>query len=359
MIRFLSVIVGFLIVLSSTSVEAQRKLYSARFTKKKHYWSIGGTLGGALYKGDIGPSNTFTAIDFGETKGNIGFFAMYRLLPRVSIRGGLNYISISGDDNNVGVNLSDGTVSLEGQQTPDYGRWKRNLHFRNRIVEAQLTAIFDLFPNRGVYYARPNVPIPYLIGGISIGYSNPQAIAPDTDQWGVSTGSGGDWVDLRPLQTEGKSYSPLVIGFPMGVGARMRVANRLDVAIEMLLRYTRNDYLDDVSGTYTDPAALSSPLARAMSDRSLETTAANTGASRGNVDQNIGRIYYNGYPMGNGYTPGEARGGEFAPNASGTPYDVYMTFGFHAYYIIPNSITTTAKFGRRYKFSKRRYKRRR
>ncbi len=336
-----------------SSAQAQRKLYNARFTKKKHYWSFGGTLGGSFYKGDIGPSNSFTAIDFGETQGSIGLFAMYRLLPRVSIRAGGSYISITGDDNNIDVNPNEPDFS-----SPDYGRWKRNLHFRNRLLELQATVIFDLFPNRGIYYARPTVPIPYLIAGISVAYSNPQAKAPATDQLGQSTGSGGTWVDLRPLKTEGQSYSPIVIGFPMGIGARMRVSNRVDVAFELLLRYTRYDYLDDVSGTYADPLSLSGPLARAMSDRSLEETAVLSEQVR-NPAQTVGTILYNGYPMGNGYFPGEARGGEFAPGASGTPYDVYMTFGFHAYYIMPNAVTSTAKFGRRYKFSRRKYGRRR
>jgi hypothetical protein len=43
---------------------------------------------------------------------------------------------------------------------------------------------------------------------------------------------------------------------PFGAGLRLRVSEKVTLAYEFSLRKTFTDYLDDVSTTYADPAAL-------------------------------------------------------------------------------------------------------
>ena len=61
---------------------------------------------------------------------------------------------------------------------------------------------------------------------------------------------------------------------------RAQLNKRWDFEFEVGYRYLFTDYIDDVSGLYVDLGALDSPLARAMSDRSREQVAADSGSPR-------------------------------------------------------------------------------
>jgi hypothetical protein len=115
------------------------------------------------------------------------------------------------------------------------------------------------------------------------------------------------WYYLRPLHTEGegfpeypkrKEYSLTQINFPMGVGLKYYVSDRVNVSFEILLRKSLTDYIDDVSTDYIDPDLFDkylSPqdaiIARKISDKangivdpSLTRNA--PGEIRGNPHQN-------------------------------------------------------------------------
>lgn len=70
-------------------------------------------------------------------------------------------------------------------------------------------------------------------------------------------------------------YSRFQIVLPVGIGARYKLTNNLDISMDIGYRHTFTDYLDDVSGEYVDLSGFGDPLANpdvilamAMSDKS-------------------------------------------------------------------------------------------
>ena len=111
----------------------------------------------------------------------------------------------------------------------------------------------------------------YLFGGVGGFYFNPKGKNPVT----------GEWVALQPLHTEGQGiigtrqpYKRFQVCIPMGLGFTFRLAPQWRLGIDLGLRKTFTDYIDDVSLTYVDPAMFAqsgSPnaaLSAIMSDKS-------------------------------------------------------------------------------------------
>ena len=104
----------------------------------------------------------------------------------------------------------------------------------------------------------------------------------------------GNDVELQQLGTEGQGtslsdkrpYRLNQISIPLGVGIKFNLRKRLAISIEYGIRKTFTDYLDDVSGDYVDPVALSAfngPLAGELSDPGLNNNGlSNIGFNRGN-----------------------------------------------------------------------------
>lgn len=143
----------------------------------------------------------------------------------------------------------------------------RNLESETKYYELAATAEWNL----AQYNVLDNkTTSPYLFAGIAGFYFNPRA---RTDY------GSNEWVDLRPLGTEGqtlggdqKSYNPFQIAIPFGVGFKIAVSKKLNLGCELGFRQTFTDYLDDVSGNYPDLAQLNekNPLASKLSFRTPE-----------------------------------------------------------------------------------------
>jgi outer membrane protein OmpA-like peptidoglycan-associated protein len=56
--------------------------------------------------------------------------------------------------------------------------------------------------------------------------------------------------NLRDVQTEGVEYGNTTLSFPIGVGLKFRVSDRININLEAQAVYTLTDYLDDVSDKY-------------------------------------------------------------------------------------------------------------
>ncbi|MEH0154212.1 DUF6089 family protein [Limibacter armeniacum] len=282
-----------------------------KFTRKKRYWSVGGTMNVSHYLGDVTPKSNTGSFDWDKTRPSFGGFVMKRFTPRVSGRLMLSEIIIAGDDANA------------KQNSENLGRYYRNLHFRNFITELSAMAVIDVFKNEGVYYRRKKIPIPYLSVGVAVFHHAPQAQDPNN----------GDWTNLRKLETEGESYSPISIAFPVGIGIRYKISNKMDIGVEALVRYTLTDYLDDVSGKYYNPNI--SEDAYQFAFRGHEKTTAD-GDPRDVPD--FIDIYNGGNPDYSTYQ-------EFAESQvdiRGDPdnKDVYMSFGVFLNYIFSSGVKT-------------------
>jgi hypothetical protein len=219
-----------------------------QFTKRKQYNSVGVTLTAMNYFGDITPKPSIPSLRFGATRPNLGVTFTHRFTPIISGRVGLSYGRITGSDEKAA-----DPNDAEGKY-----RYNRNMNFRNDIAELSVVGIVDLIPNRNNYIKRPDF-VPYVFGGVAGYAGNPKGEVTENNQFGLSVGS---FIALQPLKTEGKSYSKAGIAIPFGAGARYKLNKSFDLGFEIGFRKTFNDYLDDVSTTYTNYNNLTSQAAR-------------------------------------------------------------------------------------------------
>lgn len=305
-------LVLFVFVLLLTSVADVKGQF---FSRRKHYSSIGGGLCGMNYFGDIVPKDGMGSFDLGFTRPQLSFTYMRKFHPRFAIKGTFSWGRLQGDDYS----------SADPADESGKFRYARNLHFRNDIKELTGTFIVDLFENRGTFLKRPNI-IPYAFLGIGLIHHNPKARTP-VDQ-------GNEWVALKPLQTEERTYSLIQPVIPLGLGVRYKFNRNIDISFEIGYRYTFTDYLDDVSGLYKSFDSFDDPLAARMSNRTGEAVSAFKNEQRdasnlqtlygGTETVNVGG---QNFEVARGVDEGEVRGNS-ADN------DVYIVYGFHVTYIL-------------------------
>jgi Domain of unknown function (DUF6089) len=299
------------------------------FAKSKRYNAIGFSLNALNYYGDLAPKPNAISTDISFTRPGGAVSFMHRFGPRYSILSSFMYGTLRGSDAE-----SADAADLENAKY----RYQRNLSFRNNIKELSVLAYFDLYDNDATYISRVKW-TPYAYTGVVGLHHNPQAQAPAEDLQGNNLPQAGQWVDLRPLGTEGqyanlletdanygiKPYSKFQFAIPIGVGARFKLNDLMDLWVDIGFRYTFTDYLDDVSANYVDLGVLSDPLAKAMSYRSNELPA----------DQIPPLQSYQGrdqatYQVINGY------GSEFPSNVRGSKNDrdIYMVTSIKLTYIV-------------------------
>lgn len=290
--------------------------------KRNVYNAIGISLNAFNYFGDLSPSAKKLSTDFAFTRPAVGGSFVHRFGPRYQLVANFMLGGIKGADNK----------SADPNDEEAAYRYVRNLSFRNRIQEFSVVGQVDLFENQATYISRVKW-TPYLYAGVAIFHHNPQAQVPKTDLEGNSFSNAGDWVDLKPLKTEGTDYKLIQAAIPFGIGARFRINELMDISGEFGFRYTFTDYLDDVSKNYVDPAELDGELARAMAYRSNEVKP---GVST-KVDEIIADPY-----TADGYTT--VRGYGRAGDQRGTDKkDLYMVTTIRLTYII-NKNYHRAKF---------------
>ncbi len=315
----------------STNIYAQKTPPSQLIEK---YWSVGVQVNAFNYFGDLNPLKQYVSTKIEFTRPNFAINISKKMTRNLSIRASLGYGRIVGDD----------SQSANVKNLESVGRYGRNLHFRNDIFELAFVGIYEFKSSKGRFYRRSYL-TPYVMAGIAGIYHNPKAKTAES--------MGGNWVALQPLGTEGqgkqgyaKAYSLWQLAFPVGVGLRYRLNDKLDISAEIGFRITTTDHLDDVGGRYANLRDLDSDLARKMADRSAEPTSALTGQARdmaaltavvggatnmyGSNDDLGNLVPVAGYQRLLGYgLKGDVRGsGGFAKN------DMYVVTGFHLNYIL-------------------------
>lgn len=299
------------------------------FAKSKRYNAIGFSLNALNYYGDLAPKPNAISTDISFTRPGGAVSFTHRFGPRYSIMSSFMYGTLRGSD----AESADATDAENAKY-----RYQRNLSFRNNIKELSVLAYFDLFNNDATYLSRVKW-TPYAYTGVVGLHHNPQAQAPAQDLQGNILPQAGQWVDLRPLGTEGqysdllesdvnhgiKPYSKFQVAIPIGVGARFKLNELMDLWVDVGFRYTFTDYLDDVSGNYVDLGVLNSPLAKAMSYRSNELPTDQLPPLQSYVGRDLAT-----YQVINGY------GSEFKDNMRGSKNDrdIYMVTSVKLTYII-------------------------
>lgn len=133
-----------------------------------------------------------------------------------------------------------------------YGRYERNLSFKSKISELQLT--LEVHPLMFKDYDEEEPPSlsPYGIIGAGVFSFDPQA------------NLNGQWYSLQPLHLEGqgfaeypdrKQYQLTQFNIIGGLGLKYEINSTFNARLEFVHRFLFTDYLDDVSAVdYIDPA---------------------------------------------------------------------------------------------------------
>ncbi len=223
--------------------------------------------------GGAGVGRGFLAdTDFGFSRWTIGGFIRYKLIPSFAVKGSLNYIRLSGDDS----------------KSLNPARRARNLNFKNDILE--LLAIGEFYVYRindvggsGRYNTDFNI---YLYGGTGVFFNDPKG------QDEIS----GKWVALRPLETEGVSYSFINLTIPLGIGFNYTLNRKYRIGLEIGWRTTFTDRIDDISEFYAnDYDGISNKTSQelltlinndAEEGSEIELASFDAGSRRGNPENN-------------------------------------------------------------------------
>jgi len=216
----------------------------------QYNWDAGFSVGAANYLGDIG-GGMLTRRDFvadmkiAETKPAVAGFVRYKFGSVLSIKANLTWLRISGDD----------------KLSTNPARNARNLNFRNDVFELASEAQFcfyDIYDLGRSFRHRDNFRA--FIGlGMGVAYHNPKAFYE------------GGYVALRPLTTEGESYSKITAVIP-ATGGFYFTLDQYRIGFDLTWRTTFTDYLDDVSTNYADPSVLPNQLSIDLANRTDELT---------------------------------------------------------------------------------------
>lgn len=281
--------------------------------RKEYVFGIGaanflGELGGANQIG----TNFVKDLEFSMTRPSAAIGMRYKFAKRFAVKGGFYYQLVSGAD----------------RLTKEPYRNNRNLSFRSHLFEVSAQAEFYLTKEQqGHRYKIKNAKgmknydyQAYLFVGIGGFYFNPQAMYK------------GHWVNLQPLSTEGqglpggkKKYSRISVCIPYGIGAKYNLNKDWAIGLEIGVRKTFTDYIDDVSSVYYDNAALRAAkgdMAADLADPSLLNYPAELGGNATGAVQSA---------------TGEQRGDP-------KDKDAYMFLNVTASYKIPYKRRTRSKF---------------
>ncbi len=197
--------------------------YSFTVTAQKLHLNL--FAGVANYKGDL-QYNDRSGKQFSLKQPNFagGIGLEYELSEKLSTRLGVTMGKINANDKK------------------QLGQFERNLNFTSSIFDGMLALQY--------YILNPNKHFvsPYAFAGLAYFHFNPYTY--DTT---------GTKVFLQPLSTEGQGfvagrepYKLSQFSLPFGGGLKFSLSDNLRVGVELSLRKTFTDYLDDVSSTYVD-----------------------------------------------------------------------------------------------------------
>ncbi len=258
----------------------------AQSTESAAHLEAGITLGPSNFLGDLGGNAGrgtpfIKDNNFSMTKLAYGAFLSYHPNHFMAFRVALTRGILEGDD-----------AIIKRKGGLEEARKNRNSNFRSKMTEVLLMA--ELYPTTYLEYDANDTYKklrPYITMGIGAFRFNPQGFDAVTNQW----------VDLRPLRTEGqgfaeyptrKEYKLTQMNIPLGVGVKYFVNENMNVSFEIIHRKTFTDYIDDVSTNYIDPSLFynympldQAQLAERMANKSISNMYG-TGDKRGTATNN-------------------------------------------------------------------------
>ena len=186
-------------------------------------WELGIAAGGAGYMGDLNQNNPLLLSGI-----NAGIFVKRNFSEYLGVRFNYNFGQIKGDDAN----------SNNAQFRA------RNLSFKTNLTELSAIADFNFFgfPLNGDQRRIT----PYVFAGAGLLIFDPRKKIE------------GNIYHLTDYKTEGQEqpYKDKVLTIPYGLGIKYQRNGGFSVFSEIGYRSPNTDYLDDVSGYYSEKPAL-------------------------------------------------------------------------------------------------------
>ena len=226
----------FLVVGIPTLVNAQR------WKRQRYEFALG--VGATNFLGDLGGADQigthyFKDFEWSMTRIAAAVNLRYKLSEFFALNSHFTYGRVAGDD----------------KLTKEFFRNYRNLNFWSDIYELNINfegafqqeQIGHRYRLKRVKGIKAYEIYTYLFGGIGVFYFDPK------------TRFNGETVRLRPLGTEGqgfvptrKKYSEIQFCIPLGIGFKYTLDRKWGVGLELGIRKTFTDYIDDVSRTFFD-----------------------------------------------------------------------------------------------------------
>ncbi len=215
----------------------------AQYYKKNRYkYEIVGGLGVTNFLGDLGGANRVGThfirdYDVPSLRPVLHGGFRYKDSRYWAAKGSINFGWLYGND----------------RLTHEIYRQNRNLSFRSPVAEisAQFEGYFTKEKQGHLYKIKnvkgwKNIDISgYLFAGLGATWFNPRAKYE------------GKWYSLQPLGTEGQGlpgggnkYHRVTMVFPVGIGGKYAINKQWSVGLEIGVRYSLSDYMDDVSTVY-------------------------------------------------------------------------------------------------------------
>ena len=227
---------------------------------------IGPTIGNMYYIGDLNPSKQFYKPNLA-----VGLMYRYHVNARLAYR----------------FNIATGSVEASDSDSQNELLVNRNLSFSSNIQE--VVGGIEFHYHKYQMGNKKYRATTYMIFQAGLFHFNP------TREFN------GNEVELQPLGTEGqgtsygrkRKYSRYQLCVPIGLGAKFSLGKVANLNLDIAIRKTFTDYLDDVGSDYgVDPAAFNSlndNTAMELSNTSLDNSRY---SRRGNKSTDDWYVYY-------------------------------------------------------------------
>jgi hypothetical protein len=248
-----------------------------RWKRSRYEFSLG--IGASNFLGELGGANqigTHGLKDFEWSATNLAaaIGLRYKISKYFALNTHLTYGRVSGDD----------------KLTEEPARHLRNLNFVSNIYEFNINLegayqeeqMGNIYHRKGTHGLHGYEVYMYGFAGVGIFYFDPKATYDGTTY------------HLHDLGTEGQGwggksqYSLLQFCIPLGVGFKYTLDRTWGVGLELGVRKTFTDYIDDVSTVYFDFSNTGAPdYIKELADPSHQEA----GAQRGNSKENDAYIF--------------------------------------------------------------------
>ena len=282
----------------------QTDVGGSQYSEQQLSEKFGGTIFRSIYDTDLNSSNFVLNAAYA-----------YHYKNRINFRGNLIFSRLSGNDkestekyrNNRSINFRTDVLELSSVvefylKKPTTGNKFNLKNVKGQKLAPNILATLGIYLSAGVggflYVPRArnnfNYPDVYYNDGFipHADKTTYHKLRPlHTEGQGYANRSEGDDFNVQSDEFDpGKTYSPVAVCIPLGIGIQKAFNQNMGIKAELGIRYTFTDYIDDVSGLYYDKNLLK------QYNGNLAATMSGTGSGDAeNKDGIPGTYRYVGY----------------------------------------------------------------